>query len=312
MKNVSLNNMFRTSFILFSAILFLSCSSEKRETLTSGSLTMVTSEDLYPVIDIQVKDFQRMYEEVKIVNHSASTREAMVLLLNDSIKLIVTARQLNNEERAVALKNEFEIDSIRIAYDGVAVIVNEKNALTQLTTAELKSILTGSAERWSSFKGSALSSAIIIAMGDPNSGVHEFIKQNVVGNDALSPNVMPCRSTAEIFEVLKERPNAIGFVSSAWLASMPKNVRALEIGDPRYRRDSTSTAMEYFQPHQAYIYQRLYPLSRAVNIYAHNVGKGVGLGFMSFAASSDGQKIIVSNGLVPATMPVRLVQLNTP
>jgi phosphate transport system substrate-binding protein len=312
MKNVSLNNMFRSILIFFSALLFLSCSSEKRETLTSGNLTMVTSEDLFPVIDIQVKDFQRMYEEVKIVNSAVSTREAMVLLLNDSVKVVVAARQLNDEERAVALKNEFEIDSIRIAYDGIAVVVNEKNALTKLTTAELKSIVTGSAERWSSFKGSALSSAVIIAMGDPNSGVHEYVRSTIAAGETLSPNVLPCKNTAEVFEILKERPNAIGFVSSAWLASMPSNVRALEIGDPRYRRDTTSTVMEYFQPHQAYIYQRLYPLSRAVNIYAHNVGKGVGLGFMSFAASSDGQKIIVSNGLVPATMPVRLVQLSTP
>lgn len=312
MKNVSLNNRSRSILVFFSALLFLSCSSEKRETLTSGNLTMVVSEDLFPVIDIQVKDFQRMYEEVKIVNSAVSAREAMVLLLNDSVKLVVAARQLNGEERAVALKNEFEIDSIRIAYDGIAVVVNEKNALTRLTTAELKSILTGTASRWSSFKASSLSSAIIIAMGDPNSGVHEFVKSEIAANETLSPNVMPCIRTPDVFEIVKERPNAIGFVSSAWLASMPSNVRALEIGDPRYRRDTTSTEMEYFQPHQAYIYQRLYPLSRAVNIYAHNVGKGVGLGFMSFAASSDGQKIIVSNGLVPATMPVRLVQLSTP
>jgi len=273
---------------------------------------MVTSEDLYPVIDIQVKDFQRMYEEVKIVNYSASTREAMVQLLNDSVRLIVTARQLNDEERAVAMKNEFEIDSLRIAYDGVAVIVNKKNSLEQLSTEELKSILIGRMDRWSSFKKSSLTSAIVIAIGDPNSGVHEYIKQNVVGNEPLSPNLMPCLSTPEVFNIVNGHPNAIGFVSSAWLASMPENVQTLEIGDPRFRRDTTSTVMEYFQPHQAYIYQRLYPLSRSVNVYARNVGKGVGLGFMSFAASSDGQKIIVSNGLVPATMPVRLVQLSTP
>jgi phosphate transport system substrate-binding protein len=312
MKNVSLNNMLRSILVFTTAALFLSCSSEKRETLTSGRLTMVTSEDLYPVVDLQVLAFQRMYEEVKIVNRSASTREAMVQLLNDSIKLIVSARSLNAEERAVALKNEFEIDSTTIAYDGIAVVVNEKNGLTQLSTAELKAILTGSAERWSSFKESSLSSAIVIAVGDPNSAVHEYVRSTIAGTDSLSRNVLPCPSTPDVFAVVKDRPNAIGFVSSAWLSSMPKNVRSLRIGDPAFRRDSTSTVMEYFLPHQAYIYQRLYPLSRTIRLFTHNVGKGVGLGFISFAASSDGQKIIVSNGLVPATMPVRLVQLQTP
>lgn len=273
---------------------------------------MVTSEDIFPVVDLQVNAFQRMYEEVKIVNRSASTREAFVQMLNDSIRLVVAARQLNEEERTVALKNEFTIDSITIAYDGVAVIVNEKNKLTQLTTSELNGILTGTTQRWSAFQLSSLSSAIVIATGDPNSGVTEYLKHAVAGGEAFSPNLLPCQSTPDVVAIVKDRPNAIGFISTAWLSTLPENVRALEIGDPRFRRDSTTTAMEYFLPHQAYIYQRLYPLSRTVYVFAHNVGKGVGLGFMSFAAGSDGQKIIVSNGLVPATMPVRLVQLRTP
>ncbi len=312
MKNVSLNNMLRRTLILITAALLLSCSNEKRETLTSGSLTMITSEDLYPVIDTQVKAFQRMYEEVSIVNHSASAREAFVHLLNDSVKLIVTARSMNAEERTAAAKNGFEIDSTTIAFDGIAVIVNEKNTLTRLSTAELASLLTGTEPRWSSVKGSGLSSAVIVALGEPNSAVHEYVKQSIAGGQPLMPNVMPCASSTEVISIVSERPNAVGFVSMAFLDSLPKNVHTLEIGDPRFRRDTTSTEMEYFLPHQAYVYQKLYPLSRTVNIYTHNVGKGPGMGFISFAASGDGQKIIVSNGLVPATMPVRLVQLQTP
>ncbi|MFA6468074.1 MAG: substrate-binding domain-containing protein [Bacteroidota bacterium] len=312
MKNISLNSIRRLFFALTSAVLVMSCSSEKRETLTSGTFTMITSEDLFPVIDIQATDFQRMYDQVTINNISASTREAFVQLLNDSIKLVVCARPLNNEERTVAVKNEFEIDSVKIAYDGVAVIVNEKNALTRLTTVELKDILTGATGRWSAVKGSRLSSAVVIAMGDPNSGVHEFMKTRVAGDVPLSNTVVSCANTPEVLALVNDRPNAIGCIGTAWLSKLPQGVRVLEIGDPQFRRDSTSTTMEYFQPHQAYIYQRYYPLTRTIYIYSLNVGKGPGLGFTSFAASSDGQKIIVSNGLVPATMPVRLVQLNTP
>lgn len=312
MKNGSSNNMLRSALALISAVLLLSCSNEKRETLTSGSLTMMTAEDLFPVIGIQATDFQRMYEEVKLTNTSVSAREAFVSLLNDSIHLIVTARSLNDEERAVALKREMEIDSVHIAYDGVAVVVNPKNTLTRITIQELRQLLTGAVPQWSGMKGSGLSSAVVIAMGDPNSGVYEYIKRTVAPDAPFTANLMPCRSTKEVLDLVKEHPNAIGFIGTAWLKSMPEGLHALEIGDPRFRRDTTSQVMEYFQPHQAYIYQRLYPLSRTVTVYARNVGKGPGLGFMSFAASSDGQKIIVSNGLVPATMPVRLVQLSTP
>lgn len=312
MKNVSSNNMVRRTLILLSAALLLSCSNEKRETLTSGRLTMITTEDLFPVIDTQVKAFQRMYEEVSIDNRSASAREAFVHLLNDSIKLIVTARPMNAEERTVAEKNEFTIDSTVIAYDGIAVIVNRKNTLTRLSTKDLAALVTGATPRWSAVPGSGLTSAVIVAMGEPNSAVFEYMKENVAGGAAFTQTMMPCATTADVISLVAEQPNAIGFVSMAWRDSLPKGVQTLEIGDPRFRRDTTSTELEYFLPHQAYVYQKLYPLSRTVRIYTHNVGKGPGLGFISFAASGDGQKIIVSNGLVPATMPVRLVQLQTP
>lgn len=315
MKNVNLNscNGFVLSFlILISVVVLQSCSNEKRETLTSGSLTMITSEDVFPVIDIQVKDFQRIYIQSKIINRSSSSRDAIVQMLNDSIKLIVCARALNEEERRVIAKNKLEVDSIKIAFDGVAVVVNKKNLLTKLNIEELHDILTGKIQRWSGIKGSSLASAVIVAMGDPNSGVHEFVKRRVIGDEQLTSSFYPCSSSTEVFSIVKERPNVIGFVGTSWLSKMPQEIKTLEIGDPNIKRDSTSTEMEYFSPHQAHIYRKYYPLTRTIYIYSHNVGKGVGLGFTSFSASSEGQKIIVSNGLVPATMPVRLVQLNTP
>lgn len=273
---------------------------------------MITSEDVFPVIDIQVKDFQRMYEQVKIVNRSSTSREAIVQMLNDSVKLIVCAREFNDEERMVIAQNNLEVDSIKIAYDGVAAVVNKKNSLAKLDITELRKILSGKIGRWSEVKGSSLTSAIIVAMGDPNSGVHEFVKKRVLGTDSLTQSFYPCSTSSEIFSIVNERPNVIGFIGTSWLSKMPENLKALEIGDPNFKRDSSSTEIEYFLPHQAHIYRKYYPLTRTIYVYSHNVGKGVGLGFITFAASSDGQKIIVSNGLVPATMPVRLVQLNTP
>jgi phosphate transport system substrate-binding protein len=309
MKNC---NRWNSVLVVFLSVVLCSCSNEKRETLTSGSLTMLTSEDVFPVIDIQVSDFQRMYDQVKIKNSSVSSREAIVQLLNDSVKLIVCAREFNQEERSVIAKNELEVDSIKVAYDGIAVVVNQKNSLSRLTTSELQQILSGTVNRWTNVKGSNLSSAVVIAVGEKNSGVHEYLRTRLMNGGEITGDVVPCAVSSDVFKVVNDHPNTIGFVSLAWLSKMPEQLRVLEIGDPAFRRDSSVTELEYFTPHQAHIYRKYYPLSRTIYLYALNVGKGPGLGFMSFAASSDGQKIIVSNGLVPATLPVRLVQLNTP
>lgn len=271
---------------------------------------MISSEDVFPVIDLQVKDFTRVYEKATITHLSSSARDAIVQLLNDSVKLIVCPRELNEEEKRVIAQNELDVTTTKIAYDAVAVIVNQKNAMEKATVDELKNMLTGKVQRWTQVEGSGLSSAIIIAMGDPNSAVFEYLKTRLFGDEKLAPTILPCSSTREVFNVVSERPNAIGFVGISWLADAPKNIRVLSIGDPKYRRDSTSTVLEYFPPHQAHIYRNYYPLSRPIFIYTHKAGQGVALGFSSFAAGVEGQKIIVKNGLVPATMPVRLIQLN--
>jgi phosphate transport system substrate-binding protein len=65
---------------------------------------------------------------------------------------------------------------------------------------------------------------------------------------------------------------------------------------------------EYFQPYQAYILQRTYPLVREVYIINRESRSGLGTGFASFVAGNKGQSIINLSGLLPATRPVRIME----
>ncbi len=55
--------------------------------------------------------------------------------------------------------------------------------------------------------------------------------------------------------------------------------------------------------------RKLYPLYREVYIISKEAYTGLGTGFTAFVASERGQRIVLKLGLVPATMPVRLVEL---
>jgi phosphate transport system substrate-binding protein len=72
---------------------------------------------------------------------------------------------------------------------------------------------------------------------------------------------------------------------------------------------STNENSEYFKPYQAYIAQKIYPLWREVYIISKEAYTGLGTGLTAFIASERGQRIVLKFGLVPATMPVRLVEL---
>jgi phosphate transport system substrate-binding protein len=85
----------------------------------------------------------------------------------------------------------------------------------------------------------------------------------------------------------------------------------LAVGGPQYRPDTTAAVGQYYQPWQAYVFLGYYPLSAPVMIYSRVVDQDVSLGFISFVCSGPGQKIVQNNGLVPVTMPVRIVSLTS-
>jgi phosphate transport system substrate-binding protein len=74
--------------------------------------------------------------------------------------------------------------------------------------------------------------------------------------------------------------------------------------------DSTGMQLDYYKPYQAYIALKNYPLTRDVMIINREGRNGLGTGFASFVAGDKGQRMIRLMGLLPATMPVRIIQVN--
>ena len=303
--------MRRNYVVLIAASLAMSipgCQNERHETPTKGHVTVVVSESVSPVMQQEKQIFEEQYPEAHVELIVASDREAIARLFNDSITVIVSSRPLNAEERAVQKRFNITLREFKIAYDGVAVIVNKANSLTRLRTTQLDSILDGRITRWKDV-GSDLSSTIETCLPSRNSGTFEVTVTKLMNaGDTVAMPAAVVLSSGEMIAYVIGHPSALGFIGTNWLNENKEKVTALELADPNVP-DSLGTKGKYFSPHQAYIYQGNYPLTREIYIYSRADAYGVGSGFLSFITGAQGQKIILNNGLVPATMPVRLVEL---
>ena len=74
-------------------------------------------------------------------------------------------------------------------------------------------------------------------------------------------------------------------------------------------KSNPSSSEDYYQPFQGYLAQGTYPLRRNLYIISREARAGLGTGFASFVASDKGQRIFLKSGLLPATMPIRLVSV---
>ena len=155
------------------------------------------------------------------------------------------------------------------------------------------------------------SSAIRVAAADVNSSTNEVFRNAVLGGRPIRRDATLFATGGELVEFVRTTPNAIGIVGLSSLRGKDREVRVFALGTPGVSPDSTQPPGLFYSPVQANVYRRYYPITRPVFLYSREVLRDVGYGFIAYVTSATGQKLFLENGLVPVTMPVRLVELTS-
>jgi phosphate transport system substrate-binding protein len=270
------------------------------DTPTYGQISISVDETFKPLIDSEIFTFEGIYNYADVDVSYKTEMEAFNDLMNDTIRLIIVPRQLNKDELKEFEKWEIVPKVTKIAYDAVALIGSKDLKDSTLTLDEIKTLLSDGSV--SSFKN------VKVVFDNNNSSTINFLKEKT-GVQTLSSNCYALTSNNAVLDYIAKEKNSIGVIGVNWISdrddttnlSFLKSVKVMEI--------SVNESSEYFKPYQAYIAQKIYPLWREVYIISKEAYTGLGTGLTAFIASERGQRIVLKFGLVPATMPVRLVEL---
>jgi phosphate transport system substrate-binding protein len=296
-------------FVVLPVVLFTiaGCQGERRETPTKGSLIVLAAETVRPLLTKELNDFQSLYPEAHITIRYVSDREALSQMYNiDSLTTVVISRPLNAEEKDIAKKVKLDINAYKIAIDGLLVCTNPSNPVKQIRTTQIDSICRGLITNWKALGGQP--GLIRVCLPSRNMGDFDVLQTIVLHGQKFAPAEAVASSSEEMLRFVAVQPGAIGFVGMNRLAEMKDSVKVLEIADPS--APDSLRGGEYFYPYQAHLYDHFYPLTRDITIYSKADGYGVAAGFITFICNAEGQKIVLNSGLVPAMMPVRLVELS--
>lgn len=284
------------------------CKAPQKETPTSGQVEVFVSESHASLLQQEAAEFRRIYPaaEVKIV--SATTREAIVRMLNGEATCIVVDRPLNEEEQHVAAQLASKPEETRIGHDGLVVIVNRRNPISGISVETTKRVLQDSIRDWESIKGSTWDGVIELALTGRNSGVYELLEGSLF---RLQQDIVPsylAPSQHDVVHYVASHARALGIVSRGLLREETdtSSIKVLAIAQV----DSSSKESLVF-PVQESIYHHEYSLHYSLCVYTLAKRSGVANGFIAFLASPPGQKLIMNAGLVPETIPVRTIQLST-
>ncbi|MDR0940481.1 MAG: substrate-binding domain-containing protein [Mediterranea sp.] len=284
----------------------------RTDTFYSGRVAIAVDESLAPIIGEEVDVFEALRPEASVTPFGVTEVEAVRLLLADSVRLAIVSRRMSPAELEGLHSRKFFPQEVKLATDGLALITNKQNPDTLISVADIRRVLTGRAERWKDLYPWSDLGELTLVFDNPNSGTVRFAIDSICRGDSLRGNVRALRTNREVMDYVARTPNAIGIIGVNWMSDRNDstglsfynevNVMSVSAAHP-------ATPASGFKPFQAYLYSGQYPLARPVYAWINDPRDGLSAGFGHFLTTDRGQRVILKSGLVPATQPVRLVQI---
>jgi phosphate transport system substrate-binding protein len=300
-------------FLMVLPVLFISaCDSrgpggERADTPTSGNINISVDQTFLQIIESQVDTFQGLYKYAHVNAVYKPETQVIEDLLQDSARLVVVSRQLTAEENQVFENLRIRPRVTKIAIDAIAFIVHPDNPNQNLTIEQARNIFTGQTTSWKTIDPASPLADIRVVFDNRNSSTVRYVTDSLTNNQPLPANSFAAESNEALVDYVAKDRNAIGVIGVNWISDQDDTTAVNFLNRIRVVALARSAEDEFLQPYQAYIAQRTYPLLRDVYIISREARTGLGTGFASFVAGDKGQRIILKSGLVPATMPVRII-----
>lgn len=335
--NKNIFTKLRTALLLTAAVAgAVACTPVKRGEYASGSATVFCDDGFRNILDEEIEVFEYSYPQSSIIPFYVSEGAAIDTLMADGTQAIIATRELTKDQIDY-MKSKYKrvVRQKCVAVDAVALITNKKNPVGALSMTEVSDILNGKITRWDQLAGND-TTAIKVVFDNAESSTVSYLKEKFLPEGkklSETANTFAQENNAQVFDVVKTDPDALGVISVSWLgddlsvakkvpmdqrmedyqnendtiaSQLTSEVNIIKISNPTQENDFSPVA---FEPYQAYIYSGEYPLVRKVYMISTASNSTVMHSFYVFMTGFVGQKIITKTGILPYQMNPRVVEL---
>lgn len=187
----------------------------------------------------------------------------------------LSSRALKDEEKANGLTET------TLALDGICVIVNNDNPVTDLSLGDISKIYTGEITNWNELGGE--DSEIVLIGREAGSGTRDGF-ESITGTTDSCKYRQELTSTGDVITTVSQNPNAIGYAS---LASVSDVVKAVTVDGV--------VASEETVKDGSYVIQRPFMLITKSDTKLTDAAQK----FFDYALSSDAAEVISGAGAIP-------------
>ena len=248
----------------------------------SGTVSTNGSTSMEEVMMGLTEYFKEKYPNVTVTYDPTGSGTGIQQATAGSCDIGLSSRALKDEEK------EAGVTETVVAKDGIAIVVNKENTVTELTVDQITKIATGEITNWSEVGGADAEIAFIGR--EAGSGTRGAFEELTGTEDACSYN-QELTSTGAVRTAVSTTPGGIGYIS---LSSLDDSVNALKV-----KADDASPAVECSEET---VLDGSYPIQRPF-VFATKTDAPLSeaaQAFYDFALSAEAAQIYSDAGVVPA------------
>lgn len=272
-------NLIKYSLILISALFFVNCSK------STESLKITGSDTVLPLSQKEAEEYMKDVPNASISVTGGGSGVGIAALIEGSIDIAQASRMIKFDETNKIEEQGKTLKELIIAYDALAVVVNPKNNVTNLTREQLEDIFTGKITNWSELGGADLK--IVPYSRETSSGTYEFFKESILDNKNYVNGIMSMPATGAIIQSVSQTEGAIGYVGLAYINDTVKPVHVSYDGGNSFVAPSFENAKN-----------KSYPVVRPLLYYYTDATEQKVKPFLDFILSEKGQKIVEEIGYI--------------
>ena len=256
----------------------------------TGFIQIKGSDTLVNAVQKISEEFMKDYRYVFVAVTGGGSGVGIASLINKTCHVASASREMKPKEIQIANKRGVFPKEFVVAYDGIAVIVNNNNPVDKLTIGDLHRIFTGKATNWKEFGGPDL--PIVTLSREVSSGTHIYFKEEVIqlgqkdNTEEFSVQTLLLTSSQAIVEEIAANEAAIGYLGMGYVCDRCKPLLVAKDG-------------EFYPPYVDNVIKKTYPLSRPLYFYTDGELTGATKLFMDFALGPRGQQQFEETGFVP-------------
>jgi phosphate transport system substrate-binding protein len=242
------------------------------EEALSGLVQLSGSTSLEAVANALAEAFMNMHPDVTVDVQLGGSSVGIADVIAEKVDIGDASRELKDEELAEGAEPNV------IAIDGIAVIVNPANGVSDLTTEQLAQIYKGEINNWSEVGGA---DAPIVVIGREAASGTRGAFEELLGVEDQCKYAQELNEQGAVYTAVTSTENAIGYIS---LYGVDENVKALTLNGVEATDDNIKAGD--------------YVLSRPFIMATHGETSAVAQAFLDFVLSADGQAVVADNHLI--------------